>query len=168
MKRTINYLLTALTLIVGLNSAISAEPEPTLFRAGEVQLDLFGTARTEDPTNLSESDKGAGLGINYFPWRAAGFGVEARGEGVDGILVDTTAFSLIGRLPIDKLRIAPEFKIGTDYSIESEDFAVFAAVGLEVRLHKNFGIAGEIRGTRPIEDANGESVMALIKARFSF
>jgi hypothetical protein len=167
MKRTINYLLTALTLIVGLNSAIAAEPEP-LFRAGEVQLDFFGTARTEDVTNLSESDKGAGVGLNYFPWRAAGFGVEARGEGTEGIMVDTTAFSLIGRLPIDKLRIAPEFKIGTDYSIESEDFSVFAAVGLEVRLHKNFGIAGEIRGTRPIEDANGESVMALIKARFSF
>jgi hypothetical protein len=168
MKRTINYLLTALTLIVGLNCPLfAAEPEP-LFRAGEVQLDFFGTARTEDVTNLSESDKGAGLGINYFPWRAAGFGVEARGEGVDGILVDTTAFSLIGRLPIDKLRIAPEFKLGTDYSIDSEDFAVFAAVGLELRLTKNIGIAGEIRGTRPIEDANGESVMGLLKFRLSF
>ena len=167
MKTMYKIIIPLLTLLATLNLP-AAEPEPTLFRAGEVQLDFFGTARTEDVTNLSESDKGAGVGLNYFPWRAAGFGVEARGEGVDGILVDTTAFSLIGRLPIDKLRIAPEFKIGTDYSIDSEDFAVFAAVGLEVRLHKNFGIAGEIRGTRPIEDANGESVMALIKARFSF
>jgi hypothetical protein len=160
-------IIPLLALIATLNLP-AAEPEPTLFRAGEVQFDLFGTARTEDITNLSESDKGAGLGINYFPWRAAGFGVEARGEGVDGILVDTTAFSLVGRLPIDKLRIAPEFKIGTDYSIDSEDFAVFAAVGLELRLTKNIGIAAEIRGTRPIEHAEDESVMGLLKWRLSF
>ena len=157
-------LLTLLALSI---PAFAAEPEP-LFRAGETQLDFFGTARTEDLTNLSESSKGAGVGVNYFPWRSAGFGVEARGEGTDGILIDSTAFSLIGRLPIDRLRIAPEFKVGTDYAINGRDFSVFAAVGAELRLTKNLGIAAEVRGVRPIAGAAGEHVLGLLKLRVSF
>lgn len=139
-----------------------------LFRAGEVQLDFFGTGHIEDLSNLSENAKGAGVGLNYFPWRAAGFGLEARGEGIDGLLVDATAVSLIGRFPIEKLRLAPEIKIGTDYGWEGRDWAVFAALGLDYRLTRHLALGAELRGVRPIEGAEGEHVLALLKCRIVF
>lgn len=139
-----------------------------LFRAGEVQLDAFGTGRIEDLTNLSETKKGAGVGLNYFPWRAAGFGLEARGEGVDGILVDTTAVSLIGRFPSEHLRLAPEIKLGADYQWNERDWAVFAGVGLDYRLTRRVGVAVEVRGVRPIAGAEGEHILALLKLRYAF
>lgn len=139
-----------------------------LFRAGEVQLDVIGTGRIEDLTNLSETRKGAGIGLNYFPWRAAGFGLEARGEGVDGILVDSTAISLIGRFPSETLRLAPEIKVGADYGWEHRDWAVFAALGLDYRITRNIALGAELRGVRPIEGAEGEHILALLKIRYVF
>lgn len=156
----------------------SAAPAPTardtivipdqLFRAGEVQLDFFGTGHIEDLSNLSENAKGAGVGLNYFPWRAAGFGLEARGQGIDGLLVDATAVSLIGRFPVEKLRLAPEIKIGTDYAWEGRDWAVFAALGLDYRLTRHLALGAELRGVRPIEGAEGEHILALLKFRIVF
>jgi hypothetical protein len=143
---------------------ITAKPE--LFRAGEWSLDALGTLRTEDLSNLSEASKGAGIGLNYFPWRSAGFGLEARGEGVEGIFVDHTAFSLIGRFPIDKLRLAPHIKIGTDYDLNQRDFAVFAAVGAELRLTTHWGFGAEVRGNRPVTSSSaGENVMGFLFLR---
>lgn len=143
---------------------ITARPE--LFHAREWSLDALGTLRTEDLSNLSEAAKGAGVGLNYFPWRAAGFGLEARGEGVDGIFIDHTAFSLIGRYPIDKLRLAPHIKLGTDYDLDSRKFALFAALGAELRLTQRIGFGAELRGNRPItSSAKGENVLALLFLR---
>lgn len=147
--------------------ARAADDGLPLFKAGETQIDLLGTGRIEDLTNLSETQKGAGLGVNYFPWRSAGFGLEARGEG-RGLLVDSTAFSLIGRYPLEALRLAPEIKLGTDYGWKERDWAVFAGVGLDYRLSRNVAIAGELRGVRPIAGAEGEHILALLKLRFAF
>jgi hypothetical protein len=139
-----------------------------LFRAGETQFDTFGTGRIEDLTNLSEAKKGAGIGLNYFPWRAAGFGLEARGEGVDGILVDSTAASLIGRFPIERLRLAPEIKLGADYGWKHRDWAVFASLGADYRITRNVALGTELRGVRPIAGAEGEHILALLKMRYVF
>lgn len=139
-----------------------------IFHEGEVQFDTFGTARIEDLTNLSEAKKGAGMGLNYFPWRSAGFGIEARGEGWQGVFIDSTAVSLIGRYPLEALRLAPEIKLGADYDWRPRDWSVFAAVGLDYRLTKNVGIAGELRGVRPIAGAQGEHLLALLKLRLAF
>ena len=139
-----------------------------LFRAGEAQFDAIGTGRIEDLTNLSETKKGAGFGVNYFPWRSAGFGLEARGEGVDGIFVDATAASLIGRFPLEALRLAPEIKLGTDYDWKGHDWSVFAGLGLDYRISRHVALAGEVRGVRPIAGAEGEHVLALVKFRVVF
>lgn len=139
-----------------------------LFRAGEAQFDTLGSARVEDLTNLSEAKKGAGAGFNYFPWRSAGFGIEGRGEGVDGILIDATAASLIGRFPIEALRLAPEIKLGADYGWKERDWSVFAGLGLDYRISRHVALAGELRGVRPIAGAAGEHVLALLKLRFVF
>jgi len=137
-----------------------------LFRAKEWQLDTFGTARVEDLSNLSEARLGAGVGLNYFPWRAAGFGLEARGQGTGGIFIDHTAASVIGRFPIDKLRLAPSIKLGTDYDLNTRDFSIFAAVGAELRLTRRFGFGAEVRGYRPVtESAAGEHVIGLLFLR---
>lgn len=167
-------LLSVLFVAFCSTPTLTAEPvgrdsvEPTLFRAGEIQIDLNGTARTEDLTDLKKANLGAGVGVNYFPWRAAGFGAELSGEGTQGILIDQAAFALIGRLPIDKLRLAPEFKLGTSYAIHPEDFAIFAAIGLELRLTRNIGLGAELRGTRPIAGAEGEDITGIIRARLNF
>lgn len=137
-----------------------------LFRAGEAQIDILGTGRIEDLTNLSETKKGAGIGLNYFPWRSAGFGIEGRGEG-RGLLMDNTAASLIGRFPLEALRLAPEIKLGTDYAWKDRDWSVFAAVGLDYRITRNIAAAIELRGVRPIAGAEGEHVAAFAKLRFA-
>lgn len=139
-----------------------------LFRAGEFQVDAIGSARIEDLTNLSEAKKGAVVGFNYFPWRSAGFGLEARGEGLDGLLVDTTAVSLIGRFPLEALRLAPEIKLGADYGWHHRDWAVFAGAGLDFRITRHVALAGELRGVRPIESAAGEHIETLLKLRLVF
>lgn len=135
-----------------------------LFRAGEAQIDLLGTGRIEDLTNLSETKKGAGVALNYFPWRSAGFGIEGRGEG-RGLLVDNSAAFLIGRFPLESLRLAPEIKLGADYAWKERDWAVLAAVGLDYRFTRNIGAALEVRGVRPIAGAQGEHVAVLAKLR---
>lgn len=61
------------------SAAQTIAENPQLFRAGEFQLDTFGSGKIEDLSNLSDIPKGAGVGINYFPWRTAGFGIEGRG-----------------------------------------------------------------------------------------
>lgn len=137
-----------------------------LFRAGEWQFDTLGTERIEDPTNLSDAK--AGAAVNFFPWRTAGFGIEGRGDGWQGVTVDSVAVSLIGRYPLEALRLAPEFKLGADYELRPRDWAVFAAVGLDFRLTRNVALAGELRGVRPIAGAEGEHVLALLKLRLAF
>ncbi len=139
-----------------------------LFRAGEVQIDAFGTGRIEELTNLSETKKGGGGAVNYFPWRAAGFGLEASGAGWRGVFIDSTAVSLIGRFPVESLRLAPEIKLGADYEWRPRDWSVFAGVGLDYRISRHVALAGELRGVRPIAGAEGEHAVGLVKFRVVF
>lgn len=156
----------AVNLAVPRTATATITENRELFRAGETQIDLLGTGRIEDLTNLSETKKGAGVALNYFPWRSAGFGLEGRGEG-RGLLVDNSAAFLIGRFPLESLRLAPEIKLGTDYAWKERDWSVLAAVGLDYRISRNIGAAVEVRGVRPIAGAEGEHVAVLAKVRIA-
>lgn len=149
------------------------KPIPTaqdqLFRAGEVQLDLNGFTRTQ---NLKDFSQGGGFGVNWLPWRAAGGGIEFMTRDTKRSFFDNIGVSLIGRMPVDKLHIAPEFKVGYDFDFEKnhkglEPHEVFASVGGELRLTKNVGLGIEVRGVRPLDGPQGEYLLGIARLRFS-
>lgn len=87
---------------------------------------------------------------------------------MDGILIDNTAVALIGRFPLEALRVAPEIKVGSDYAWNERDWAVFASAGLDYRISKHVAVAGELRGVRPIAGAQDEHLAALLKFRLTY
>ncbi len=160
--------------------AVKPAPDAQLFHAREWQVDAIYQGRG---TRFDEITSGGGIGISYFPWRAAGFGLEGRTFDTKHAFFDRIGFSLIGRYPIEKLRLAPEIRIGFDYDMErateqpfecsakdrrGDGFDVFASVGAEFRITKRLGIGGEIRGVRPVDGPEGEHVLGLIRARINF
>lgn len=140
--------------------------ETPLFHANEWQLDLNGFSHTGD---LDRFRQGLGLGVNYFPWRAAGFGLEAQTENAAHSLVDRMGVSLIGRLPVDKLRISPEFKLGWQFDFErpGNRHDVFAGIGGELRITSNVGLGAELRGVKPTSGAS-EYLLGIARLRYSF
>lgn len=152
--------------------AEAAKPE-LLFNAKEFQVDALYQARTED---LDSFEHGGGVRVAYFPWRAAGIGLEGRTEDVSSALFDRIGVSLIGRFPIEKLRLAPEIRIGSDYDFEDSKerngqpgtgFAVFASIGAELRLSKRVGVFSEVRGVRPLENQDREHILGLAGIRLT-
>jgi hypothetical protein len=155
--------------------SVLATPAPAapeyLFRAGEVQLDVIGQLRTD---NGRQYERGAGIGLNYFPSRAIGFGVEARARSPRDATADRLGAAVILRMPFDHLRLAPEFRLGIDYDIESRErdrqkgFDAFAGAGAELRLVGGLGIAAEARFVHPLRTEDREHVLLLLRARYSF
>ena len=146
-----------------------------VFNANEWQVDLLYQGRGP---SFNDIESGGGVGVNYFPWRSAGFGFEAKTFDTEHAFFDRLGLSLIGRLPVDKLRIAPEFRIGFDYDLERArernnygpdgGFDVYASVGAELRLTKHLGVGAEVRGVRPVDGPQGEHILGILRARLSF
>lgn len=160
-------------LLLGFAVSTSAAPE-LLFHEKEWQLDLNGFTQSAD---LKKFDYGGGFGVNYFPWQAAGFGAEFATEDTSSAFFDRIGVSLIGRLPIEKLRLAPEFKVGYDYDFERggnhaikdpNGHEVFASIGAELRVSKHVGFGVEVRGVKPLESAASEYLMGIARVRFNF
>lgn len=179
MKHAIKLVLLSVLLAVraGASETIATVKRlhaEDLFHAGEFQVDL-GYAGTVK--NIDHIDHGGIIGFNYFPWRSAGFGVEGFSKDTKDAFFDRIGFSLIGRFPVDAIRLAPEIKVGFDYDFENrlergertrrEGFDVFAAVGAELRLTKKLGLVAELRGVRPVESAQREHILAGLKFRLN-
>jgi hypothetical protein len=156
----------------------ASKPKAELFHAGEFQIDGIGYAKSSVP---DEYTLGGGIAVNYFPWRAAGIGIEGRSSDTGSAFFDRLGACLIGRLPVEKLRIAPEFRVGFDHDMERnrEDgetkatrrkrgFDVYASVGGEYRITKNVGLGVEVRGVRPVAGPQGEHVLGIVRARLAF
>jgi hypothetical protein len=131
------------------------EPAPTYcFNAGELQLDVYGAYVVgEGPAHagpVRDHGFGGGIGVNYFFTRYLGVGAEGywisadhnarAGDGRDN--GDTTFHnvngSLIFRLPIDALCLAPYAYLGGGAVMDGDKWAVgFAGVGLEYRVIPN-------------------------------
>ena len=131
----------------------------TCFADQELQLDVFyayqdGNGHTHAGP-IRDNGHGGGIGINYFFSRYIGVGVEGywvaakenaasqgarddRGDDSDRLAFHNINGSLIFRLPIDEMCIAPYAFIGGGAVLDGDSWAVgFAGVGLEYRIIPN-------------------------------
>lgn len=166
MKHTIALLTLFITI-----SAQSADvprlttddTRPSFYNAGDVTLDAFASGRLE---RLSQLTYGGGIGATWYPFRAAGIGLDAVSEDVRDSFVDELSPKLVARLPWN--RFALNFGIGSTFNFERDDWAVFAEAGPELKLTKELSLFGAIRGVRPIEDASKEHVRVFAGVRLTF
>src|SRR6266478_9944805 len=120
---------------------------PTCFNDKELQFDVFGAYAVGEGGShagpIRDHGWGGGIGVNYFFSRYIGIGAEgywiaADHNGAVGggdTVVHNVNGSLIFRLPIDSLCLAPYAYLGGGAAIDGEDWAVgFAGVGLEYRV----------------------------------
>jgi hypothetical protein len=112
------------------------QPEPvTCFGDKELQVDAFGSYQW---ANKYQDGFGGGLGVNYFFTRNFGVGVD--GNIYDGNANGVWAFtgSLIARLPIDSICLAPYILAGGGYTVDGHsNGTVHAGGGLEYRVVPN-------------------------------
>ena len=123
------------------------------FNAGELQLDVFGAYQVGEGGShagpIHDHGWGGGIGVNYFLTRYIGIGAEGywvaagHNSAADHHGNDETTFhnvngSLIFRLPIDSLCLAPYAYLGGGAVMDGDKWAVgFAGVGLEYRVIPN-------------------------------
>lgn len=167
-------ILSVILIVVSVFTSSAAEKKPgDLFRAGEFQLDGNSSFKTGD---LRSFEPSGGIGLNYFPYRAAGFGIEADTSGFDSAAIDRIGVSVIGRMPLESLRLAPEFKLGSvnDFEVsgrhdgrDSNGVQLFAGAGAEFRITKSFGIGAEVRGVKPLNQSS-EFVTGILRCRLNF
>lgn len=168
--KLILILLTFITMLC----SVPAQAGTNLFNAGEWQLDANAITRTK---NLNDFDSGGGVGLNYFPWRTAGMGLEADTVNTKSAFFDRIGLSLIGRLPLEAIRIAPEFRIGVQNDLEisgnhgpgsKDGVELFAGLGAEWRITQRFGLGAEVRGVRPMRGAADEYLTGILRCRLNF
>lgn len=174
MTAPVRGLAGALLLVCGVMTAQAQSPvlqkdsivlSDQLFRAGEFSIDGGAVARTPD---LDTFQSGAVFGGNYFPWRCVGFFGEAQSESLTHSTIDYGGFGLVGRLPLERLHLAPQFDVGSEFDFERDRWNVFAGIGAEARFKRNVGLVAEIRGVRPLHDATKEHLALLFKLRGTF
>ncbi len=131
-------------------------PETFCFQDHEIQFNVFGAYSVgEGGTHagpMHDHGWGGGIGVNYFFSRYIGVGAEGywlaerRNDGAPGVRNsdnDMTTLhnvdgSLIFRLPIDRICLAPYAFIGGGAALAGEQWAVgFVGVGAEYRLIPN-------------------------------
>ena len=120
-----------------------------VFRADEFSIDIFGSVSLgEDVIRRISRERvrdngrlGYGAGANYFFTRHFGLSADAYTENPHHSFVDDAAGSLVFRLPIDSLRLAPYAFGGGGYQFDPiEQPFVHAGAGLEYRFKNNAGI----------------------------
>jgi opacity protein-like surface antigen len=131
-----------------------ATVEPTgCFSAHELQFDTFGQASfgSSDKIGLFEDTAwGGGVGLNYFFHRNIGLGVDAAwldakesalgnsSGGGDHTVLHNFSGSVIVRLPIDSICLAPYAYFGGGYHVDGENWAsAHLGVGVEYRCVPN-------------------------------
>lgn len=145
----------------------SADIRPSFYSAGEFSVDVFGSTKFHRFDTLFARDNAGGIGFNWFPFRAAGIGIEARSSDIRHSFVDDGALKLQARLPWD--RFALNFAIGPGFDFEADKLNVFAEVGPEFRFTRSIGAFASIRGVRPTsKSGEGERVMITAGVRYAF
>jgi len=127
-------------------------PEETCFNDREFQIDLFGQYTVgEGPSHagpMRDHGWGGGVGLNYFFLRNVGIGVDAAWLAMKENAAfaqhdrteTTTALhafsgSLIFRLPIDHLCLAPYVYAGGGFQVDGRQWAsAHAGLGVEYRV----------------------------------
>jgi len=129
----------------------AAEQEQLCFSDHEFQLDIFGQYSVGEGPDRAATFRdhgwGGGLGLNYFFTRNLGIGIDGAwlyakepsysgsGNGSHKTTIHNFSGSLIYRMPIDHLCLAPYIYAGGGYSVDGEDWATaHAGVGVEYRI----------------------------------
>lgn len=128
--------------------------EETCFKAGEWQFDTFGqysVGKAGRSGLFDEHGWGGGVGFNYFFHRNIGLGIDAAWLGIQEdrhfernnadssrTTLHNFSGSVIVRLPIDHLCLAPYIYAGGGFHVDGEQWAsAHAGVGLEYRIKPN-------------------------------
>lgn len=128
-------LLTIITAVATMASAAEIEPLPTseLFKAGEFNLELGGTASLRNESrNKDDLNFGGAIGANY--WFTRGFGLGARAEAEDTAhsMVDRAILRGSVRAPLWNT-VAPYGYVEGGYDFEVDRWLAGAGGGLEWR-----------------------------------
>ena len=131
-----------------------------LYRANEVDLDMFGTAsagkytldhvsgnRVRNNTRL-----GAGAGLTYFFTRNVGIGGDVYSEDTHGSFIDSASGNIYARFPLGDSGFSPYAFGGGGYQFDLSNvwFAQFGA-GMEYRFCHNVGLFVDGRWVFPNE-----------------
>lgn len=128
-----------------------------VFNANEWQIGNKITARTED---LDHYRIGGAVELAYFPWRAAGLRLDAGMEDEDRSILDSASLTLVGRMPIDKIRTAFEFGLGAGYVTDAnpwqkqDSWSIHAELRGVVRPAAHLDLFAGVRAVRPINKQN--------------
>ena len=145
------------------------------YRAGELSLDLIGTASVGNytlnhPSNArvrQNTQLGAGAGLNHFITRNIGIGAEAYSENTTGAFIDNASANMILRLPLGQSGFAPyAFGGGGRHFDDVKTWFVQAGAGMEYRFTPHMGLFIDARGVLPNETKY--SGVARIGVRFAF
>jgi hypothetical protein len=139
-----------------LTSGVLAAEEPVdpIFRASEFSLDLFGSGSVGQETlNHISGEKvrddgrlGAGVGGNFFFNRFFGLSGDAYTENTGHSFVDDASGSIVFRIPIEPIHLAPYVFAGGGYQFDPiEQAFLHAGAGLEYRFLRNAGIFVDAR-----------------------
>jgi len=165
MKTKMKNTLTVAALVLATGTLLAAEPgvsynnpppdrNEQVFRAGEFSLDVFGTGSVGQETLRHLSNNrirsngrlGAGLGANFFFNRYFGLSAEGYSENTGHSFVDNASGSLVFRVPIESIRLAPYVFAGGGYQFDPIEQAFFqAGVGVEYRFLHNMGVFVDAR-----------------------
>lgn len=149
-------------------------PELTLDLAGAYGVgrakfnDSFDKTWRHDQ-NRQSGKFGASVGVNSFFTKHFGIGVDAFGLDNDGGLVDAASGSVILRLPIDMMHLAPYIFGGGGRIFEGPDtWTGHVGAGLELRLNPRTGIF--VDGRHIFAKRSSVSDLGLARAglRFAF
>lgn len=128
----------------------AAVPEPC-FRAGELQLDLFGSYNGASTNEQFGDGFGGGIGVTYFFTEMLGFGVSGnvyQGHHTfngDRAIWHTSA-NLFVRFPIQDICLAPYIFGGGGVAADGTTVGTWeAGGGLEYRVNPSLGIFAEGR-----------------------
>jgi hypothetical protein len=167
MKTPVTLIITALATpafageMVATSKTYKAPVPEECFRAGELQLDIFGQySDGNSPQHagpVRDHGWGGGIGVNYFFTLNLGIGVEAAwldakengslGGGYTAI--QNYSGSLIYRFPIQEKCLAPYVFLGGGVAGDGENWAFgHAGVGLEYRIKpQKLGLFADARWT---------------------
>ena len=146
-----------------------------LYRAGELSMDVFGTASMgryaidhwSHSKIRNDAKLGAGLGLNYFFTRNLGIGADLYSENTTRAFIDSAEANLILRLPLGHCGFAPYVFGGGGHQFDMVKASFGqAGVGLEYRFNHQMGMFLDARGVLP-EETRGYGV-ARLGMRFAF
>ena len=125
-------------------------PQEQCFKDRELQIDTFGAYADGNGSDhagpIKDHGWGGGIGINYFFTRAIGIGVDAtwlysrehpalQTDESENTTIHNFSGSLIFRMPIDSMCLAPYAYLGGGFHVDGEQWAsAHAGLGVEFRV----------------------------------